>query len=302
MASPQQPERDRQPGPVPQPWSVFRRAGRSDPPNEFRYQSTARLAISTILIAAAIISIALIARSVELDMLADVADARARGIPQIPPANATSGEITTFAEEWGLSCDDTLAGRPVCEQLQELSQRHGEYSDNISLLFLGLIPGLAATLILSALVFSRALNNEYALGRHRLWIAPAWAFAVFLIPIVNLVVPWMIVDRIWRTSWSRDESDTAHSGDSTRPSAIAGLWGLVVVITSVLNPVVLTWFIARSDIDRWITGLEWVSRSLLWTPVPVIFTTLLVLTITWRQQRRYTLFDTTATNTHPEHA
>src|SRR3546814_7517352 len=55
---------------------------------------------------------------------------------------------------------------------------------------------------------------------------------------------------------------------SPRASVVAGLWGIVVIIAAVLNPVTMSWFIQQSDIHGWLTHLEWVNRSLMWVIVP----------------------------------
>lgn len=272
------------------PWSVFVPEKRGHPANPLRYSSTIPLAIGMALVAAFVVWIVFPTHSKNTEMHAIVADAAAGGIPQVPPAYATASDMQQFIEKWEISCSDTINGISFCQYLPILAEQHGEYRDNMSVLFLALVAGLVAALFIVAIAFSRALNNLYALGHDASEIPQAWALTGFFIPVLNLVLPWFIVDQIWRAAWSRKDGTTG----SSRASVVAGLWGLVVIITAVLNPVTMSWFIPQSDISGWLTHLEWVNRSLMWVIVPIIFTTLLLMVVTWRQHRRFLQLDATA--------
>jgi hypothetical protein len=265
---------------------VFRPARPSDPANPLRYLSTLKAAIALFVLAALVTLVVFPLRNLEANFEAVALEARANGVPQLPPAYATPEELQEFFEEWNIACSFTSeSGLPPCGYFAELSEQRGQYEDDASLMYAGLMSGLLASLVVAAFAFSRALNNLDALGRRPSHIPQAWAFASFLIPLLNLVLPWKIVDEVWRAAWSKGEG-WERGLDGGRPSVVVALWGIAVAVTAFLNPVMVTWVFSRSDIDGWVRQSEWMERALIWLPAFVIFTALLLAVITWRQRRR----------------
>lgn len=232
------------------------------------------------------------ARELETVMRTDVEAARLAGFPQLPPAYATGDEITEFIEEWDL----TGPGAPSEEQIEEISIRLGEYLDESALFALGIIAGLLGLVVFSAIAFTRALNNLYALGHEFSVLSPAWAFASWFIPLLSFVLPWRTVSEVLARTW-----DTGSVADEDSPRRgprwtviVAGLWGASYIGLWLLNPISLGVFLSTNDIDGWINLTTWSQRMMLWLPVPAILTAVLLLAVSIQQRNRYVKLDARA--------
>lgn len=90
------------------------------------------------------------------------------------------------------------------------------------------LPALAATVLLIVLSFRLAKNHQ-AMGRVGGRFGPGWAIAGWLIPLASLVIPFLLLNDLWRGS----DPDEAPGGDSwrRRPGGqlIYGWWALQLV-------------------------------------------------------------------------
>jgi hypothetical protein len=183
-----------------------------------------------------------------------------------------------------------IDGVPHCAYITTFSDLRLDYEDDYNLLMLGVIPLFLVILITLAYAFSRALNNLYALGFETSHIPPAWAFAGFLIPVINLFLPWLVVSRVWRTAWAPNGRERAGA-----VGFVGAAWGVMAAVTVFLNPWVTGWIIRRSDIDGWALNLWWVSFAIAWTAAAAVVSSLVLTVVAWRQGRRYRAIEAAAT-------
>ncbi len=272
------------------PWEVVRaRRTKFDPINEFRYAHTLWLAISVLVLAVLITLLVNPARAVETEMHADVETAKDAGFPQLPPGYATPKQIARFITDWNLS----RPGSPSRQQIETLSTRVGEYRDDSALLNAGIVFSLIGILFVSAIAFSRALNNLYALGYEFSKISRAWAFVSWLIPLLSFVLPWLMVTEIFNRLWS-NPGDIKQSSRLRWSSIAAGLWGLSFIGLWLLNPITVNWFMPASDIDDWLNKIVWTERMMVWLPISTIITAAALLVVSVKQHQRYRLLDARA--------
>jgi hypothetical protein len=90
--------------------------------------------------------------------------------------------------------------------------------------------------VVTAILFLAWVHRVYgslvALGLTRLRFSPRWAVGVFLVPLVNLVWPFLVV----RDMWNASERDVRPGASSLRTSPwIAAWWGLFVA-ASLVDP------------------------------------------------------------------
>src|SRR5262249_60373252 len=71
----------------------------------------------------------------------------------------------------------------------------------------------------------RAAKNNEALGRMNPRLGPGWAIGGWLIPIANLVIPFIIMDDVWRGA---DPSIPRGDPSWRRSSTLAAIWAWLV--------------------------------------------------------------------------
>ena len=142
------------------PWSVVRTRRSYDPANPIRYQHTIKLAISALALAVLLTVFTVPARTIEIDMSAEVEASKLAGFPQLPPGFASDKRINEFIQEWGVLNQSSLSRDDVVE----MSNVVGEYKNDSGLMNAGVTLSLVGVAFLSAVAFSRASNNLYALG------------------------------------------------------------------------------------------------------------------------------------------
>ena len=270
-------------------WDVLRARRSPHPPNPLRYKHSIWLGLGVLFAAIALIASIFPARSIESEMRSDTEAARLEGFPDLPPGYATDRQIQDFITEWSGSTPDL----PGLTRIVEMSDRVGEYQDDSSVINLGVMGSLFALVFLAAVAFGRALNNLYALGYGASALSPAWGFIAWFLPILSFVLPWRVVTEAFQCAWQRPE---VESGAFMWTQVVSGLWGLSFIGLWVLNPVTVTWFVPRGDIDEWINHFEWTERMLLWLPFPVFFTVVMLLIVAVRQHQRYRLLDMAASS------
>jgi hypothetical protein len=236
-----------------------------------------------VLLAAILLSVLTFpARSIEIEMRADTEQAKAEGFPQLPPGYATPKQLDNYSQKWFVGG----TGYPLRKDLEDLSIRVGVYDVDSSLYGLGIMAGLIAVVFMSAVAYSRSMQNLYALGFETPGVSSAWVFASWFIPVLGWVLPWWIISVILGRYWSRGSDE-----EPARPTILAwilsGIWGLTNLGLWILNPLTVTWFFSTGDIDRWLTRFAWTERMLIWLPVPVLVTAVVLLVITFEQRRRY---------------
>ncbi len=270
-------------------WDVFRARRAPHPPNPLRYKHSIWLGLGVLLAAIALTASIIPARSIESEMRSDTEAAKLEGFPDLPPGNATDRQIQNFITEWSGSTPDL----PGFTRIVEMSGRVGEYQDDSAVINLGVMGSLFGLVFLAAVAFGRALNNLYALGYGASALSPAWGFIAWFLPILSFVLPWRVVTEAFQCAWQQPEGE---SGGLSWTQLVTGLWGLTFIGLWVLNPVTVTWFVPRNDIDQWINHFQWTERMLLWLPVPAFFTAVILLIVAWRQHIRYRSLDKIATS------
>lgn len=272
------------------PWEVVRaRRPKFDPANPVRYSHTLRLAFLVLVLAVAITLFTIPARTVETEMLADVRAAKQSGFPQLPPPYASPERMADFVDEWNLNAP----GSPSRQQIEELSIRVGMYGDDSAILNLGIVSSLIGVLFISAVAFSRASNNLYALGYPLAKFSTAWAAVSWFIPLLGFVLPWIVVSEIFRSLWTSPD-DIERLPRLRWSSIAAGLWGLSFIGVWLLNPITVHWFFPTNDIDDWLNKIVWTERMMVWLPISTFITAAALLVVSVRQHRRYRLLDARA--------
>ncbi|MCI0882628.1 MAG: DUF4328 domain-containing protein [Chloroflexi bacterium] len=272
------------------PWEVVRARQRNfDPANPLRYSHNLRLATSVLILAVLLTLFVNPARTVETDMLADVEAAKVSGFPQLPPPYASPERIAEFVDEWNLDA----SGSPSRQQIESLSVRIGEYGDDSALLNLGISASLIGILFISAVAFSRASNNLYALGYPQPKISTTWAAVSWFVPLLSFVLPWMVVSEIFRTLWTSPD-DVERSPRFRLSSIAAGLWGLSFIGLWLLNPASVHLLLPANDIDDWLSKIAWAERMMTWLPITTFITAAALLVVSVKQHRRYRLLDARA--------
>ncbi|MCH7969600.1 MAG: DUF4328 domain-containing protein [Chloroflexi bacterium] len=226
-------------------------------------------------------------------MLAEVDVAKQSGFPQLPPPYASSKRIADFIDEWNLNAP----GSPSRQEIQAMSIRVGNYGDDSALLNLGIGSSLIGILFISAVAFSRASNNLYALGYPLPKISTSWAAASWFIPLLSFVLPWMVVSEIFSSLWS-NPGDVERSPRFRLSAIVASLWGLSFIGLWLLNPITVNWFIPTNNIDDWLNKIVWTERMMIWLPISTFITAAALLVVSIKQHRRYRLLDARATIGH----
>lgn len=269
------------------PWDVFRAGDGIAPANDVRYEHTTRLVLFLFVVTVFVGVLAGPARSVETEMMVEVRDAKAAGFPQLPPGHASSARIAEFVDEWNLNAP----GSPSRREIDAMSGIVGDYQLDTSLYNLGLSFSVIAVLFTSAVVGGRMLSNLRALGHEAALLAAAWAFAVWFIPIMNLVVPWKIVARCWRYAWPPSD---AGSGGIRIIDFVGVLWGVVWIGFLVVNPFGLSLFVRTGDVDGWVRRVAATELMMVWLPLAMLFNVGVLAAISYRQRMRYRLLDALA--------
>ena len=97
-----------------------------------------------------------------------------------------------------------------------------------------LLAGMLGTAVCFIVWMWRAAKNNEALGRTGARFGPGWAIGGWFIPIANLVIPFLMMQDLWRgsdPSTPRDDHQWRASGAST----LVGWWWATVVATSILR-------------------------------------------------------------------
>src|SRR5262249_54007433 len=93
-----------------------------------------------------------------------------------------------------------------------------------SMIILSGLVALAIFVLLVIWLYRAAKNNE-ALGRMNPRLGPGWAIGGWLIPIANLVIPFIIMDDVWRGA---DPSVPRGDPSWRRSSTLAAIWAWLV--------------------------------------------------------------------------
>jgi Domain of unknown function (DUF4328) len=93
-----------------------------------------------------------------------------------------------------------------------------------AMIILSGIVGLAIFVLLIIWLFRAAKNNE-ALGRQNPRLGPGWAIGGWFIPVANFVIPFIILDDVWRGS---DPSVPRGDPSWRRSSTLGAIWAWLV--------------------------------------------------------------------------
>ena len=93
-----------------------------------------------------------------------------------------------------------------------------------SMIILSGFVGLAIFVLLVIWLYRAAKNNE-ALGRQNPRLGPGWAIGGWFIPLANLVIPFIIMDDVWRGA---DPSIARGDPGWRRTSTLGAIWGWLV--------------------------------------------------------------------------
>jgi hypothetical protein len=111
---------------------------------------------------------------------------------------------------------------------EKLAQTRIEHASDGSSFQISTLVGYVAlaTLVLLIIWQWRSQHNARALGRDGARISPGWGIAGWLVPFVNLVIPYLAFQDLWRSSDERSEAGTSWR-------ALAG------------SPMVSAWWVAQ---------------------------------------------------------
>jgi hypothetical protein len=215
--------------------------------------------------------------------------AKLAGFPGLPPGYGSAKQLSDFYKDWPLSDLSSLSEADVIE----LSAIVGEYENDSALTNAGVAFSLLGVMIVSAIAFSRASNNLYALGYNHSQIPPAWAFFLWFVPPLSFFLPWQVVSGLFSPVTENKEGEKVQRS-SARSRVIPSIWGLAFLGLWILNPITLQWFGPTGDIDGWLAKLTWSDRMLIWLPITTFINLIVLLIVTISQHRRYRILDSMA--------
>ena len=104
-------------------------------------------------------------------------------------------------------------------------------SDELSLLDVGILASallFSVGLIWSGIAFMRWTKrvsvNAHAMAQKKLKYSPNFAMWSYLIPVVNLWIPYVAITEIWSVS-----CDTSQRGETISPKLLGTWWGLFII-------------------------------------------------------------------------
>jgi hypothetical protein len=93
-----------------------------------------------------------------------------------------------------------------------------------------------AIFVLLVIWLYRAAKNNEALGRQNPRLGPGWAIAGWFIPLANLVIPFIIMDDVWRGA---DPSIARGDPNWRRSSTLGAIWAWLVTAVIFTIPSVI---------------------------------------------------------------
>jgi Domain of unknown function (DUF4328) len=93
-----------------------------------------------------------------------------------------------------------------------------------AMIILSGLVGLAIFVLLIIWLYRAAKNNE-ALGRQNPRLGPGWAIGGWFIPVANFVIPFIVLDDVWRGS---DPSVARDDPGWRRSSTLSAIWAWLV--------------------------------------------------------------------------
>jgi hypothetical protein len=102
----------------------------------------------------------------------------------------------------------------------------------------------------------RSQHNALAHGRVRARISPGWGIAGWLVPFVNLVVPYLAIQDVWRSS---DEQSAPGDGWRALPgSPLVSAWWVALVVGTAVPAVVTALVLAT---PRTAADTDWLTHA-----------------------------------------
>jgi Domain of unknown function (DUF4328) len=95
--------------------------------------------------------------------------------------------------------------------------------------------GLAIFVLLIVWLYRAAKNNE-VLGRQNPRLGPGWAIGGWFIPVANFVIPFIVLDDVWRGS---DPSIPRGDANWRRSSTLGAIWAWLVTAVIWYIPTVI---------------------------------------------------------------
>lgn len=104
----------------------------------------------------------------------------------------------------------------------------------------------------------RAACNAHALAPGELDISPGWCVGCWFVPVVNLVAPYFVLSRLWKSSDSKRVATRSTSRNTSTPGLIALFWVLWLVTA------LWTAFIRKAPESGVVFLMVATATSLLW--------------------------------------
>jgi hypothetical protein len=104
-----------------------------------------------------------------------------------------------------------------------------------AMIILSGLVGLAIFVLLIIWLYRAAKNNE-ALGRQNPRLGPGWAIGGWFIPVANFVIPFIILDDVWRGS---DPSVPRGDPNWRRSATLGAIWAWLVTAVIWYIPTVI---------------------------------------------------------------
>jgi multisubunit Na+/H+ antiporter MnhC subunit len=112
-----------------------------------------------------------------------------------------------------------------------------------AMIILSGLVGLAIFVLLIIWLYRAAKNNE-ALGRQNPRLGPGWAIGGWFIPVANFVIPFIVLDDVWRGS---DPSVARGDPNWRRSSTLGAIWAWLVTAVIWYIPTVIA--SSTGDVD-----------------------------------------------------
>lgn len=104
-----------------------------------------------------------------------------------------------------------------------------------AMIILSTLVGLALFVLLVIWLYRAAKNNE-ALGRQNPRLGPGWAIGGWFIPVANFVIPFIVMDDVWRGA---DPSIPRGDPRWRRTSTLGAIWAWLVTAVIFVVPSVI---------------------------------------------------------------
>ena len=140
----------------------------------------------------------------------------------------------------------------------KLAQTRFEHASDGTSFQVSSLVGYVAVVVLVLIVIwqFRSQQNARALGREGARISPGWGIAGWLIPLANLVIPYLVFQDLWRSSDERSEPGTTWR--TVPGSPLVSAWWVAQVVGT-LAPAAVVYLVLATP--RRAADTDWLTHA-----------------------------------------